>query len=186
MGTANSILLVEGVSDQIAVETLAQRTGRDLAAEGVVILPMGGAQAVAGYLRRFGSQGDGLRLAGLCDAAEEEVFRRALVSAGLGEPASRGEMAHLGFHVCVDDLEDELVRAVGPDRVLELFSSQGDLGSFETLQKQPAWRGEPAAAQMRRFLGAGARRKLRYAKLLVATVPLERVPLPIAGALADV
>jgi len=36
------IVLVEGTSDRRAVETLARRRGRDLPAEGVAIVPMGG------------------------------------------------------------------------------------------------------------------------------------------------
>ncbi|MGA9833870.1 MAG: TOPRIM nucleotidyl transferase/hydrolase domain-containing protein, partial [Trebonia sp.] len=53
---ARAVVLVEGVSDQIAVETLAGRRGRDLAAEGIVVLPTGGAHGVARYLRRFGPE----------------------------------------------------------------------------------------------------------------------------------
>ena len=45
--SARTVVLVEGVSDQIAVETLAGRHGRDLAAEGVVVLPAGGAHGIA-------------------------------------------------------------------------------------------------------------------------------------------
>ena len=36
------VVLVEGASDRRAVETLARRRGRDLQAEGVAIVPMGG------------------------------------------------------------------------------------------------------------------------------------------------
>jgi predicted ATP-dependent endonuclease of OLD family len=35
-------VLVEGISDQIAVETLAGRRDQDLDAKGVVVLPIGG------------------------------------------------------------------------------------------------------------------------------------------------
>src|SRR5262245_57546782 len=43
---AESILVVEGISDQIAIETLAARLGRDLDADRVVVLPTGGAHAM--------------------------------------------------------------------------------------------------------------------------------------------
>jgi predicted ATP-dependent endonuclease of OLD family len=36
------VVLVEGASDRRAVETLARRRGRDLQAEGVAVVPMGG------------------------------------------------------------------------------------------------------------------------------------------------
>jgi hypothetical protein len=179
VATAETVVLVEGVSDQVAVETLALRRGRDLAAERVVILPMGGVHAVTRYLTQFGPAGAGLRLAGMCDVGEEGVVRRGLASAGIGSPATRADMARLGFQVCVEDLEDELIRAIGAARVEDLIDSQGDLGSFRSLQGQPEWRGQPAEAQLRRFFGSGATRKLRYARLLVGSVDLDRIPPPL-------
>src|SRR5919108_3471281 len=59
---ARAVVLVEGISDQIALETLAARRGRDLAAEGVAVVPIGGAQAVQGFLARFGSPGSNAKL----------------------------------------------------------------------------------------------------------------------------
>ena len=182
---ARAVILVEGVSDQIALETLAVRRGRDLDAEGVVILPVGGAHAAARYLRRFGPEGAGVRLAGLCDAGEEGILRRGLAMASVGSPRTRADMERMGFHVCVEDLEDELIRAVGATRVTELFDSQGDLRSFRSMRRQPAWRGRDTEAQLQRFLGAGAQRKLRYARLLVEAVDLGGMPQPLDAVLAD-
>jgi len=65
---ARAVVLVEGTSDRLAVETLAARRGRDLAAEGVVVVPAGGAHAMGGFLEQLGPHGRGARLAGLCDA----------------------------------------------------------------------------------------------------------------------
>ncbi len=186
MPGADAIVLVEGISDQIALETLAERRGRDLDGDRVVVFPVGGAHAITRYLTRFGPQGADLRLAGLCDASEEDIFRSGLTRAGLGSPQARPDMERLGFHVCVEDLEDELIRAAGTARIEALFDSQGDLGSFRTLQRQPAWREQDVDAQMRRFLGSGARRKLRYARLLVGSVDLDLVPHPLDAVLAHV
>ena len=179
--SARTVVLVEGVSDQIAVETLAGRHGRDLAAEGVVVLPAGGAHGIARYLRRFGPEGTGARLAGLCDAGEARIVAR-----GLGAPGSQADLERLGFFVCVEDLEDELIRAAGPELVTEVFAAHGDLGAFRTIQRQPAWRGKDEAAQLRRFLGAGSQRKLRYARLLTAAISLDRMPRPLSALLAAV
>jgi hypothetical protein len=176
---AKSILLVEGISDQIAVETLASRRGRDLVAERVVVVPTGGAHAITRYLTQFGPAGAGLRLAGVCDAGEEHIVRRGLARAGIGTPGTRADMERLGFYVCVEDLEDEMIRAIGAAQVEALIDSQGDSGSFRSLQRQPEWRGQPAQAQLRRFLGSGARRKLRYARLLAGAVDLDRLPHPL-------
>lgn len=180
---ARAVVLVEGVSDQIAVETLAGRRGRDLAAEGVVVLPVGGASSVARYLRRFGPEGTGARLAGLCDAGEAHVVQRGLAAAGLGKPGSRGGLERLGFFVCVEDLEDELIRAAAPALVTEIFAAHGDLRAFRTIQRQPAWRGKDEAAQLRRFLGAGGQRKLRYARLLTEAISLDGIPRPLDAVL---
>jgi hypothetical protein len=183
---ARAVVLVEGVSDQIAVETLAGRRGRDLAADGIVVLPVGGAHGITRYLRLFGPEGTGARLAGLCDAGEEHIVRRGLVTAGLGSPGSRAELERLGFFTCVADLEDELVRAAGPALVVEVFAEHGDLRAFRTIQRQPAWRGKNETAQLRRFLSAGSQRKLRYARLLTGAIAPDRVPRPLEAVLAAV
>jgi hypothetical protein len=183
VAAATAVVLVEGISDQIAVETLAARRGRNLGAERVVILPIGGAHAMARYLTQFGPCGAGLRLAGLCDVGEEDVVRCGLASAGIGSARTRTDMERLGFYVCVRDLEDELIRSIGTAEVEGLIDSQGDLGSFRSLQRQPEWRGRATGAQLRRFLGSGARRKLRYARLLAGSVPLDRLPRPLESLL---
>ena len=78
------MVLVEGISDQLAVEALAERRDRNLAAEGIAVVPIGGAQNIGSFLARFGPSGMDVRLAGLCDVAQEGYFRRALERAGLG------------------------------------------------------------------------------------------------------
>ncbi len=183
---AEAIVLVEGISDQIAVETLAVCSDRDLGEERVVVLPAGGAHAITRYLTQFGPAGADLRLAGLCDAGEEDVVRRGLATAGIGSPRTRAGLEHLGFYVCVEDLEDELIRAIGAGPAEELIDSQGDLGAFRSLQRQPEWRGQPARAQLRRFLGSGSRRKLRYARLLTASLTPDRLPHPLEALLARI
>jgi hypothetical protein len=183
---SRAIVLVEGFSDQVALETLAARRGRNLDREGISVVPIGGAQAIGRFLRRFGPQGSAARLAGLCDAGEEEVFRRSLERAGFGSDLTRADMERLGFYVCVADLEDELIRALGHAAVEAVLDSQGDLGSFRTFQKQPAWRGRRIEAQLRRFMCSADRRNIRYARLLVDALDLAQVPRPLDGVLAHV
>jgi hypothetical protein len=181
---ARALVLVEGISDQIALEAAAAGRGRDLDADGVVIVPIGGAHAIRRFLTRFAPV---TPLAGLYDRREEEIVRRGLVDAGVGAPASRADLEALGFFVCVDDLEDELIRAVGTDGVEALIAAEGDLGAFDSMRGQPAWRGREPAAQMRRWLGSGSRRKLRYARSLVeAAVAGDALPRPLDAVLAAV
>ena len=149
---------------------------------------MGGAHAIGRFLTRFGSEGVNARLAGLYDLGEERVVRRSLQRAGFGSDTqlTRAEMERLGFYVCVVDLEDELIRALGAASVEQVVGAQGDLGSFRTLQKQPEWRGRTTEEQLRRFMGSGGRRKIRYAQLLVDALDLNRVPRPLDRVLAAV
>jgi hypothetical protein len=184
--TPRAVVLVEGISDQQAVEALAERRGRDLAVEGVSVLPIGGAQAIGRFLERFGPRGLDVDLAGLCDAAEEPEFQRGLERAGFGRDLTRAEMERLGFYVCVADLEEELIRALGADAVERVVEAQGDLGPFRTLQKQLAWQGRPKEEQLRRFMGSGGRRKIRYARILVEALDLAQMPRPLDRVLAHV
>jgi hypothetical protein len=179
-----AIVLVEGVSDQLALEALAVRRGRDLDTEGIAVMSMGGSKNIGTFLQRYGPQGFDVTLAGLCDAAEEGDFKRGLERAGLGSGLTRADMERLGFYVCVADLEDELIRCLGGAAVERIVDAQGDLGSFRTLQKQPAWQGRSTGEQLRRFMGSGGSRKIRYAPLLVGALDLTQVPRPLDRVLA--
>jgi hypothetical protein len=167
------VVLVEGTSDCRAVETLARRRGRDLQAEGVAVVPMGGYGNLPRLLRQYRD----LRIGGLYDVGEERYFLRAL---GCDD---RGELERVGFYACTRDLEDELTRAVGPDRMERVLAEQGELRAFRTYQKQPAHRARPLAEQLHGFMW---NRKQRYAVLLVEALDPERVPLPLDRVLAHV
>jgi hypothetical protein len=179
-----AVVVVEGASDKVAIEALAERRGIDLAAEGVEIVCLGGAHRIGALLEQLRPRRDGLRLAGLCDAGEEPVFRRALERAGFGSNLTRSDMEDIGFYVCVSDLEEELIRALGAPRVEEILDANHDLHRFRTLQQMPAWRDRATEEQLRRFMGSGGRRKIRYARYLVDALDLERVPRPLDRVLA--
>jgi hypothetical protein len=176
-----TVVLVEGISDQRAIEALARRLGRDLGAEGVAVVPIGGAQAIGKSVRELAAME--VRLAGLCDAGEESHFRRALERAGLGSELTRADLERLGFYVCEEDLEDELVRALGDERVERLIEAQGETSRFRTFQKQLEKRGLSHRQQLHGFMW---NRKIRYAPLLVDALDLERVPRPLDRLLGHV
>jgi hypothetical protein len=178
-----SVVLVEGTSDAGAVLALARRQGRDLDAEGVAIVAMGGYGNAGRFLERYGPVGLGARLAGLYDGPEERHFSRALAEAGFGPIRSRADLEALGFYACEVNLEDELTRALGPAAMEELFEAQGELRAFRTYQKQPAHREEPIEVQLRGFLW---NRKHTYGALIVETLALDRIPRPLAAVLAHV
>lgn len=185
---ASRVVLVEGVSDASALRALAAKAGRDLAAEGVLVMAMGGATNIGHYLDRFGPHGLDVPLAGLCDAGEERDFVRALERAGLRTGADRTGLERLGFFVCVADLEDELIRSLGVGRVAELIEAQGEGKRLRTFLKQPAHRvelsGELGARQLRRFIGCRSGAKERYARAIAEALRPGQVPRPLDRLLA--
>ena len=178
-GGARTVVLVEGVSDQRALETLAGRRGHDLASAGVAIVAMGGSKNVRYAVDRFGPAGLDLSLTGLVDAPEEGDYRRALERAGLMIGPTRADLERLGFFVCEADLEDELIRALGPVRVQAILDANGEISAFRTFQYQPAQRGRAIEAQLRRFMGTKGGRKEAYAAHLVEALDLEEMPRPL-------
>lgn len=173
-----AVVLVEGESDRAALSALAARRGLDLA--GTDIVAMGGATNIGHFLDRYA----GVPVGGLCDAAEEGFFRRALERAGLGSDLTRDAMEDLGFFVCDADLEDELIRALGVAAVEEVVAAQGELRSFRLFQRQPAQHGRSTSDQLHRFLGTRSGRKGRYGRLLVEALDLTGVPRPLDRVLA--
>lgn len=174
-------VLVEGESDRVAVETLSRRLGHDLTAERVTVVPMGGVTNIVHFLDRYGPGGKDRRLLGLCDARESRGVANALIRAGIGS----GSLPEVGFHVCHADLEDELIRCLGPDAVLKVIAAAGELASFHTLQRQPAQRERPIPAQLRRFFSGRSGNKARYARLLVEALPVDQAPPPLARLVAS-
>jgi hypothetical protein len=179
------VILVEGISDQAALESLAARRGRNLGAEGVYIVPMGGATNIEAFLDLFGPRGLGARLAGLCDEAEAPAFRRGLARAGFGDAPARADLERLGFYVCVADLEEEMIRSLGAGAVERLIAAEGELAPWRSFRRQPAQRDRPREQQLRRFMGTRSGRKARYARVLAGALDLSRVPRPLDRVLAD-
>jgi hypothetical protein len=157
-----AVVLVEGVTDRIALEAVARRLKLDLV--GIEIVPIGGAQAI----RRAAAEHGGEPVFGLCDVGEERFFRRILGAATF---------------VCDKDLEDELIRALGPQRVEEVIASRGELETFRSFQNQTYWRGRPVEHQLRRWLQNGGRQH-RYPPHLVGAMEPDEIPHPLAGVLA--
>ncbi|MDR0345244.1 MAG: ATP-dependent endonuclease [Nocardiopsaceae bacterium] len=186
LSEAGQIILVEGASDKAALEVLAERRGQALGRGGRYVVAMGGATSVGHFLDLLGPRGLGLRLAGLCDAAQEDHFRTALERGGLGAVWTRAEMEALGFYVCTADLEDELIRAAGIAAVEHIIQAQGELRSLRIFQQQPAQRRQSASQQLHRFMGTRSGRKSRYARLMAAALDPDRVPRPLDRVLAHV
>ena len=161
--TVRSVVLVEGESDRVALLALARRMGLDVS--DVSIVAMGGATSIVHFADRYGPD---VRVVGLCDEREARAFRRAGVAT---------------FFVCRADLEDELIRALGVDGVLQAIEAAGDGPSWRRMRAQPAQRDRPVEQQLRRFMGTRSGRKERYAGLLVGALELDRAPAPLVDVL---
>ena len=158
-----AVVLVEGITDRIALEAVARRLTLDL--HGIEIVPIGGAQAI----RRAFAEQDDERVVGLCDLGEERWFRRVLGDA---------------TYVCIEDMEDELIRALGPAGVEEVIAAQGELETFRNFQNhQLAWRGRPVERQLHRWLRSFHTRNKRYPPLLIEALEVNRIPRPLTDVL---
>lgn len=155
-----TVILVEGESDRVALETLGSRAG----------IRMPEVRAVGGSkgARRAAERLAGERLIGLVDSGERADFERVLDT----------------VFVCDPDLEAEFVRALRVDGVEAVIDAEGELASFRRLQGQPFQRGRTPEEQFARFFGGRSGNKVRYARLLAAAVPLDRAPPPLAALLA--
>ena len=164
------VVLVEGRSDKAALDAVADRQGRDLAAEGSCVIPIGGAMSVTRFARILGPEGLQVRLLGLADEAEQEQFTRTVTPSDV--------------FVCIRDLEEELIRALGVQDTESVLAAEGDLSRFRTFQKQPAQRGKPGDRQLHRFFGSVGGRKERYAHALVTAIRPESIPAPLSALFA--
>ena len=181
---ARAAIVVEGWSDQAAIEALAARQGADLQGEGIVVVPIGGVTNLVAFARALGPPGLGLALAGLYDRGEERQALQHLARSGVAAASTRAGAEAIGFFVCDADLEDELIRALGTARVEQVLDAAGDLWSFRRFQDQPHQRGREHAAQLRRFMGTRAGRKVRYGALLIEALDTNEMPQPLLRVLA--
>ncbi|HSS62014.1 MAG TPA: TOPRIM nucleotidyl transferase/hydrolase domain-containing protein [Candidatus Limnocylindrales bacterium] len=157
---ARTVIIVEGESDKVALETLAQRRGLALASAGVEIMAIGGAHAIGRLVLALRRERPEVVLRGLSDEREEPNFRRALERAGFGR-----------------DLD-----SAGLERVIE---AQGELPSLRRLQAQPAQRGRSSIQHLRRFISTRSGRRAQYARAMVLALDLNRMPRPLDAVLGS-
>jgi plasmid stability protein len=119
----------------------------------------------------------------LYDLPEQRHFLRA-VCAGIATVPSQADAENLGFFACSEDLEDELIRALGPEAVERVIAAEGEIGALRRFQVQPAQHGRSVEAQLRRFVGTRAGRKIRYGALLAAALDLGNIPAPLSKLLS--
>jgi len=172
------VVLVEGESDVAALTQLPGVHGPGTA-DVVEIRAMGGATNIRQQLDGAVHEEGVLRILGLCDVAEARFYQRALADQGLTAD-SPSDLAAYGFHCCVVDLEDELIRAHGPESVLAELTDLRLTRRFDTFRTQPFWRDQGLHAQLKRFAGTTSGRKAAFARALTRALPPDRLPSPLA------
>ena len=173
------VVLVEGESDRLALLAAARVRGDDLRAD---VVSLGGITNLRSWLER---RDPAVPVRGLYDAAELRYVIGALIAGGL---LAEGEtdpavIARAGFFGCERDLEDEVIRAAGPELVLETLAARGELALFRVFQGQPAQRVRSVEAQLHRFAGTASGRKAHFAADVVAALPPDRIPDPLVAVL---
>jgi hypothetical protein len=176
------VVLVEGRSDRAALEVLTSRRGLGA---GVEVRAMGGATNVRRHLHDAVADAATRRVLGLCDEPETAFFVRALVASG-ADVATTEDLAAHGFHTCRRDLEDELIRALGPERAHRALEEVGLAEAFERFSRQQAWAGRSSHDRLRRFAGVVSGRKSVFARALATAVPDEALPTPMRRLLDQV
>lgn len=144
---------------------------------------MGGIGNVRAFATRYGPQGFDVRLAGLYDIGEKRQLRVGLAAAGVTREREIGALAAVGFHACIVDLEDELVRSLGVGHAVAVVEQAGEGRSLRRLAHMPAHRGRPTEAVLRRFIGTQSGRKSKYAELFIEAMELDEVPQPLLAVL---
>lgn len=112
--TARKVVVVEGVSDQILVERVAELMGTNLDRIGVTVFELGGASLFPTAYKVFGPGAFELPFVGMVD---EDA--RSLWAATIGVPDADLESA--GFVVCDPDLEGAYIDAFGVDTVISVL-----------------------------------------------------------------
>lgn len=119
--TARRVVAVEGLSDRIILERVAEVTGRQLDRIGVSVLEVVGAGDMVPIEKLFGEHGFQIPLSRLIDADAAERVAREL-------GVERDDLPAKSVWVSETDLEDEYVRALGADVV---WAALRDSGQFD-------------------------------------------------------
>jgi hypothetical protein len=173
-----TVVLLEGPSDVAAVRAVAAAYGVTDDAHRYRLVDMGGVTNIRRHLQAIRTAPAPVRVMGMCDAGEAMFFVRALNAMGDGLHGD-AELGSHGFSVCEADLEDELIRALGPERVVSVLCRLGLRETLAIFQRQPAWRDRPLHEQLHRFAGVASGRKTLLAGALAQALAPGEAPAPL-------
>lgn len=119
--TANQVVAVEGISDRIVVEKVADLTGRNLDRLGVSLIQTDGAGDMPAIVTLFGPTGFNIPLALLID---EDARAKTAKKLGV-DPDDLEDLKHTPCFISDPDLEAEYVAALGADAAWEAIENSG-------------------------------------------------------------
>ena len=122
--TARHVVFVEGISDRIVIERVAELTGRNLDRLGISIVETGGAGDMGPIWNLFGPNGFNTPLSLLID---EDAIVKTANNIGITEE----ELRKFPIWISRRDLEDEYVRAVGVSAYWDALCSSDQFGRNE-------------------------------------------------------
>ncbi|MFP5327844.1 MAG: ATP-dependent endonuclease [Acidimicrobiia bacterium] len=125
--TARSVLAVEGPSDRILVERVAELTDLDLDRLGVAVFDLDGAKLFPFAYDVFGPGGFDLKLTGLVDEDARGTWASAV---GVG-PA---DLEAAGYVVCDPDLEGVYIDTLGVGTVIAMLLASPKMTETSMLQ----------------------------------------------------
>lgn len=174
--TARRIVAVEGISDRIVLERVADLTGRNLDRLGISIIETGGAGDMGAVEKLFGPTGFNIPISMLIDADAEFATAEKL---GI-------DVAELKQHsvwVSRADLEDEYVAALGPARVWTALQKSSLFNANELANCQPTG---PEHTYLDADIAAFCRRKKSKVKAAIVVSPLlDNVSAPKVSSVND-
>jgi putative ATP-dependent endonuclease of OLD family len=124
--TAGRVVIVEGPSDRILVEAVAEHLGFQFHRPSISLFELSGADQAKHAVSVFGANGFGLDLYGLVDEDARERWGGYLEI----EPE---ELEDNGYQVCDPDLEGVYIDALGVNRIVELLVASPDISERKLL-----------------------------------------------------
>lgn len=147
--TATKLILVEGITDRLLVQRVAELTGRDLDRLGVSLVQTDGVGKMIPFDRLFGPRGFNVPMFRLIDQdAAEEVAKKLDVSVE--------QLSSRHVYVSRRDLEEEYVKGLTPGFVWKAMRERGNFSKAEVDAWQRKWGGvqTPSKLQVAEFCRA--------------------------------
>lgn len=145
--TARRVIAVEGISDRIVVNRIAEVTGRDLDRLGVTIVEALGSNEMGPIAKLFGNLGFQIPLSILIDKDAEKNTAKAL---GINIT----DLSKHSVWTSDPDLEAEYINALGPAQVWSALKSSKLFSKNQLANCHPTGTaGDPSESSLKKFCG---------------------------------